>query len=43
MAELVRSGLLKGVPRDPYGGQFYLTDRGGVKSTSNFAFGRQEK
>lgn len=36
--DLVRFGLLKKVPRDPYGGQFYITAIGRVESTSKFAF-----
>lgn len=36
--ELVASGFLKAVPRDPYGGQFYLEVDGKVATTSNFAF-----
>jgi hypothetical protein len=39
--ELVSYGLLKSVPKDPYGGQFYVTDKGKVESTSKFAFGGQ--
>ena len=36
--ELVASGFLKAVPRDPYGGQFYLEADGKVATTSKFAF-----
>lgn len=35
---LVHSGLLKQIPRDPYGGQFYLDKDGSVKTTSKLAF-----
>jgi len=41
--QLVSSGFLKRVPADPYGGQFYLTDKGKVESTSKFAFGGQNR
>jgi len=34
--ELVDEGLLKEIPKDPYGGIFYLDKDGMVKSTSNF-------
>lgn len=37
--QLVSSGFLKSVPKDPYGGKFYLTEKGKVESTSKFAFG----
>ena len=36
--QLVRAGLLKPPPVDPYGGRFYLESDGKVKSTSKFAF-----
>jgi hypothetical protein len=36
--ELLAQGYLKGAPVDPYGGTFFLTEQGQVKSTSNFAF-----
>jgi len=41
--DLVRLGLLKKAPKDPYGGRFYITDRGKVESTSKFAFGGQNR
>lgn len=34
--DLVRRGFLQPPPVDPYGGQFYLTPDGRVRSTSNF-------
>lgn len=43
LEELVHRGYLKSVPGDPYGGQFYLTDKGKVESTSKFAFGGQNR
>jgi hypothetical protein len=41
--QLVSLGFLKSLPKDPYGGQFYLTDKGTVESTSKFAFGGQNR
>jgi len=41
--DLVRKGYLQRVPKDPYGGKFYLTDKGNVESTSKFAFGGQNR
>ena len=41
--ELATRGFLKRVPKDPYGGQYYLTDKGKVESTSKFAFGGQNR
>lgn len=35
--ELVKRNLLSPSPRDPYGGTFFLDDKGEVRSTSNFA------
>lgn len=32
---LVKSGLLATIPKDPYGGEFYLDKDGSVKTTSN--------
>ncbi len=34
---LIKSGLLKTVPKDPYGGMFYLDHDGTVKTTSNLS------
>ncbi|HHN66094.1 MAG TPA: hypothetical protein ENK09_12100 [Nitrospirae bacterium] len=39
--ELVKTGLLKGIPEDPYGGRFYIASDGRVRSTSKFAFQRK--
>jgi len=41
--DLVRTGLLTKVPVDPYGGRFYITERGKVETTSKFAFGGQNR
>ena len=35
---LVENGMLKAIPADPYGGKFYLDEKGKVRSTSRFAF-----
>lgn len=37
LAELVQAGLIGSIPRDPYGGTFYLDEHGRVRSTSKFA------
>jgi tetratricopeptide (TPR) repeat protein len=36
--DLVDRGLLKEIPSDPYGGEFYLDEKGRVRSTSKFAY-----
>jgi tetratricopeptide (TPR) repeat protein len=36
LAELVSSGAIREMPRDPYGGRFFLDDDGKVRSTSAF-------
>jgi len=41
--QLVRSGYLKSVPVDPYGGSFSLEPDGKVTTTSKFAFGTNKK
>ncbi len=33
---LIKAGLLKSRPHDPYGGQYYIDKEGNVKSTSDF-------
>lgn len=38
IVRLVSAGYLERIPSDPYGGRFYLTTAGGVRSTSKFAF-----
>jgi hypothetical protein len=40
--ELLERGFLNSIPKDPYGGQYYLTDKGKVETTSRFAFGGQK-
>ncbi len=39
VVELRSKGYLKEIPVDPYGGTFYIDERGKVRSTSKFAFG----
>lgn len=34
--ELVKQGVIRDIPADPYGGVFYLSPEGGIKTTSNF-------
>ncbi|MDI6851121.1 MAG: hypothetical protein QMD82_04200 [bacterium] len=41
--ELVKTGFLKSIPEDPYGGEFYLDEAGNVKTTSNLAFTKQNR
>lgn len=40
---LVKDGYLSPPPVDPYGGSFYIDDRGQVRSTSKFASGSDKK
>ena len=35
--ELVRVGILKKIPKDPYGGRFFIDKKGQVRTTSNLA------
>ena len=42
IAELVVAGLLRSVPVDPYGGEFYLDKEGKVRTTSNFAVAKDK-
>lgn len=37
--ELYDRGFLTSIPKDPYGGRYYLNGKGKVESTSKFAFG----
>lgn len=41
ITELRTSGVLMSLPKDPYGGQFYLDPQGAVRSTSKFARPRE--
>ncbi len=38
LEELVRAGILKHIPEDPYGGNFYLDEQGKVRTTSKLAY-----
>jgi len=40
---LVSTGFLKEVPVDPYGGHFYINEKGKVVTTSKFAFAHMKK
>jgi tetratricopeptide (TPR) repeat protein len=37
LSDLVKAGVLAGIPVDPYGGSFYLDDQGRVRTTSKLA------
>lgn len=37
LSDLVTAGYLKKIPRDPYGGEFYLDSAGRVRTSSQFA------
>lgn len=39
---LVSTGIMAKMPKDPYGGKFYLDSDGTVRSTSKFAFAPQQ-
>ena len=39
LVDLVEAGLLVKIPEDPYGGSFYLDDKGRVRTTSRLAYG----
>ncbi|MFN3480665.1 MAG: hypothetical protein ACK415_09800 [Thermodesulfovibrionales bacterium] len=36
--EMLASGIIDKIPRDPYGGRFYIDENGRIRSTSKFAF-----
>lgn len=40
--DLLTGGFMEELPRDPYGGTFYLDEQARVKSTSHFAFPTEE-
>jgi len=40
LQELVHVGILNHIPKDPYGGIFYLDKEGKVRTTSKLAFGK---
>lgn len=35
---LVQAGIIKNIPNDPYGGAFYITEKGSIMTTSQLAF-----
>ncbi len=37
--ELTDKGIIKKIPEDPYGGRFYISEKGEIRTTSKFAFG----
>ncbi len=41
--ELVKSGLIKEIPKDPYGGTFYIRGDGVIETTSKLAFVAPQK
>lgn len=41
LSELVAAGFIDALPPDPYGGRFYLSEDGIIRSTSKFAFRSQ--
>ena len=43
LQELVEGGYINGIPADPYGGRFYIDEKGFVRSTSKFSFGGDRK
>lgn len=43
LRELTATGFLERIPSDPYGGIFYLDEKGIVRSTSKFAFASKNK
>ncbi|RMH39816.1 MAG: hypothetical protein D6694_10815 [Gammaproteobacteria bacterium] len=43
LGDLVTSGMIDAVPRDPYGGQFYIQPDGKVRSTSSFAESKKRR
>jgi tetratricopeptide (TPR) repeat protein len=43
LSELVSAGILRSLPVDPYGGNFFVEADGRIRSTSKFAFGRENK
>ncbi|MEW6067187.1 MAG: hypothetical protein AB1610_02660 [Nitrospirota bacterium] len=37
--EMIDNGIINKIPEDPYGGRFYIDDKGKIRTTSKFAFG----
>lgn len=42
LEELVYNHIIYGIPDDPYGGRFYIDEKGRIRTTSKFAFQRQD-
>ncbi len=42
LSDLVKAGILKSIPPDPYGGTFYLTQSGHIYTTSKFTYRKKE-
>ena len=42
LSDLVERGVLESIPIDPYGGTFYLDEKGKVRTTSKFALTNPE-
>ncbi len=38
LEELVKTGFLRYIPEDPYGGKFYIDEEGNVRTTSNLTY-----
>jgi len=41
--KLLIYGIIKGLPKDPYGGRFYIDEKGAVRTTSRLAFATIER
>lgn len=42
ISELVKENIINDIPKDPYGGKFYIDEHGKVKTTSNLRFVRKK-
>jgi hypothetical protein len=42
LSELVQEGIIKKIPKDPYGGEFYISEEGKIKTTSGLRFVRRK-
>jgi hypothetical protein len=42
LSELVQEGIIKKIPKDPYGGEFYISKEGKIKTTSELRFVRKK-
>lgn len=38
LSDLIKEGIIKGIPPDPYGGEFYIDADGSIKTTSELVF-----